>query len=213
MPFAIFWDFFQITLTQKERGGEAKGREEKERQEVGGRKKTSIKQRCCRKSETHLFPFGAHVGFWWGSSQRVLVGAKMLLLYHQQRCSRGNCLKNETPLLFPFLSPGRLLVIKNVGEQARCVACWGHHHLYSWPSQRLPVGGPGLQDNRFHTSTRGFCEGLLNARSGRPQKEVTTADSGWWPSSPTSQLLHPFLMWHLCIFLSWLFSICASVCP
>lgn len=40
------------------------------------------------------------------------------------------------------------------------------------------MGGPGLQDNRFHTSTRGFCEGLLNARSGRPQKEVTTADSG-----------------------------------
>ena len=64
-----------------------------------------------------------------------------------------------------------------MGEQARCVACWGHH-LSSWSSQRLPLGGPGLQDNRFHTSTRGFCEGLLNARSGRPQKEVTTADSG-----------------------------------
>lgn len=64
-----------------------------------------------------------------------------------------------------------------MGEQARCVACWGHH-LFSWSSQRLPLGGPGLQDNRFHTSTRGFCEGLLNARSGRPQKEVTTADSG-----------------------------------
>ena len=52
-----------VTPWTIERGGEAKGREEKERQEVGGRKKTSIKQRCCRKSETHLFPFGAHVGF------------------------------------------------------------------------------------------------------------------------------------------------------
>lgn len=101
----------------------------------------------------------------------------MLLLYHQQRCSRGNCLKNETPLLFPFLSPGRLLVIKTWNK----LDVWpaeGHHHLSSWPSPGAAIGGPGLQDNRFHTSTRGFCEGLLNARSGRPQKEVTTADSG-----------------------------------
>ena len=62
MPFAIFWDFFS-NHPDIERGGEAEGREEKVRQEVGGRKKTSIKQCCCRKSETHRFPFGAHMRF------------------------------------------------------------------------------------------------------------------------------------------------------
>lgn len=62
MPFAIFWDFFS-NHPDIERGGEAKGREEKGRQEVGRLKKTSIKQCCCPKSETHLFPFGAHMCF------------------------------------------------------------------------------------------------------------------------------------------------------
>lgn len=65
---------------------------------------------------------------------------------------------------------------------------WGNR-LDVWPAGDIIIflarplrgcrwGDPGLQDNRFHTSTHGFCEGLLNARPGRPQKEVTTADSG-----------------------------------
>lgn len=54
------------------------------------------------------------------------------------------------------------------------MACWGHHHLSGWPSQRLPWGSQGYA---ITDSTRG-SEGLLNARAGRPQKRVTTADPG-----------------------------------
>lgn len=131
--------------------------------EVGGRKKTSIKQRCCGNQKRTSFRWAPWAFDGDTKASVSWPGAKCCCCI-TSRGAHGKLPEKQTHFYFLFCLQSDL-VIRTWGNR---LDVWPAEDIIIFlvpgPSQRLPVGGPGVTGQQIPPH-QWFVKASLNARS------------------------------------------------